>query len=80
METINWKVEGMTCSNCALSVNKVLLKQGMKKVQVNAITGDVSFLVVDEHANLDTARKKISNLGYRVVDESFSKTPTALFF
>ncbi len=75
METINWKVEGMTCSNCALSVNKVLLKQGMKKVQVNAITGDVSFLVVDEHVNLETARKNISNLGYRIVDESMPEEP-----
>ena len=75
METINWKVEGMTCSNCALSVNKVLLKQGMKKVQVNAITGDVSFLVIDEHVNLETARKNISNLGYRIVDESLPEEP-----
>ena len=75
METINWKVEGMTCSNCALSVNKVLIKQGMKKVQVNAITGDVSFIVVDEHVNLDTARKNISNLGYRVVDEELPQEP-----
>jgi Cu+-exporting ATPase len=70
METINWKVEGMTCSNCALSINKVLTKQGMLKVQVNAISGDVSFENTAETAALDTAKRNISDLGYNVVDGS----------
>ncbi len=70
MEKISWKVEGMTCSNCALSVSKVLQKQGMLQVQVNAITGDVNFENIDAEKGLETAKKNINELGYHVVDDS----------
>ncbi|MFP5040173.1 heavy metal translocating P-type ATPase [Parasediminibacterium sp. JCM 36343] len=70
METINWKVEGMTCSNCALSVNKVLQRQGMQKVQVNAISGEVSFANPNNPDILGIAQKNINDLGYHVVDDS----------
>ena len=75
METINWKVQGMTCSNCALSVNKVLSKQGMQKVQVNAITGEVIFDNPEAISALDIAKKNISDLGYKVVDETLGSLP-----
>ena len=75
METINWKVEGMTCGNCALSINKVLTKQGMQKVQVNAVTGEVIFDNPDVITALDTARKNIADLGYKVVDETLANEP-----
>ena len=75
METINWKVDGMTCSNCALSINKVLTKQGMQKVQVNAITGEVIFDSPDAVASLDIARQNITDLGYKVVDEAQADIP-----
>ncbi|MFC4231714.1 heavy metal translocating P-type ATPase [Parasediminibacterium paludis] len=70
MDKILWKVEGMTCSNCALSVSKVLQKQGMQQVQVNAITGDVSFETLDAANMLTIAKKNINELGYHVVDDS----------
>lgn len=76
MEKILWKVEGMTCSNCALSVSKVLQKQGMRQVQVNAITGDVSFETVVAENTLTTAKKNINELGYHVVDDSVEVTET----
>ena len=68
METVDWKVEGMTCSNCALSVSKYLEKQGMQQIKVNPISGDVSF-ETEEKTSLDTIKKGISNLGYEVKDE-----------
>ena len=43
MEKVQWKVEGMDCSNCALTIHKYLEKQGMKDVKVNFANGDVSF-------------------------------------
>ncbi|TDH19838.1 cadmium-translocating P-type ATPase [Segetibacter sp. 3557_3] len=67
MEKVNWKVEGMTCSNCALSVNKVLTRQGMKDVAVNAITGDVAFNTTDTNGSLEKAKKNIEDLGYTIV-------------
>ena len=67
MQTTEWKVEGMTCSNCALSVSNYLNKQGFSKVQVNPITGDVSF---ETENNFDESNLKsgIKKLGYEVKD------------
>ena len=65
METVQWKVEGMTCANCALSVNKYLDKQGMQNIKVNPIDGDVSFETV-ESTDTKTLIKGIEGLGYQV--------------
>ena len=43
METVQWKVDGMDCTNCALTIRRYLEKEGMKNVKVNFGTGDVSF-------------------------------------
>ncbi|MEO6668218.1 MAG: cation-translocating P-type ATPase [Ferruginibacter sp.] len=69
MEKVDWKVEGMTCSNCALSVSKFLLKEGMEEVKVNPLNGAVSFI---NRANTETLKLKkgIGSLGYKVVDET----------
>ncbi len=72
MEKINWKVEGMTCSNCALSVNKVLTRQGMEKVQVNAITGEVAFETANKDLSIPEARKNVEGLGYTVIEEGIA--------
>lgn len=66
MEKVTWKVEGMTCSNCALSVNKVLQKQGMQRIAVNPISGDVVFETVSANGNVEKAKKNIELLGYKV--------------
>ena len=68
MEKVQWKVEGMTCSNCALTIHKFLEKQGMKGVKVNAIGGDVTFEMNDAHTKEELA-KGIKDLGYRVAGE-----------
>ena len=69
MEKINWTVNGMTCANCALSVNKTLTKQGMEQVAVNPVTGDVSFTAPAGNSNIVKARKHIELLGYKVEEE-----------
>lgn len=68
MEKIQWKVEGMTCANCALTIHKYLEKEGMKDVKVNAIGGDVSFDMNGVHTKEELANG-IMNLGYEVVGE-----------
>lgn len=71
MESINWKVKGMTCSNCALSVSKYLEKEGMLNVKVNPIDGDVHFdtPALDDHKQASLT-KGITSLGYAVMDEN----------
>jgi len=68
MEKVNWKIDGMSCSNCALTIQKYLVEKGLENVRVNFIGGDASF---DLNGNITKSEieKGIENLGYHVVDE-----------
>src|SRR5690349_20266027 len=79
MDRVNWKVEGMSCTNCALTVHKYLEKQGAQNVKVNFIVGDVSF---DQGANLNekTLLKGINSLGYKVKNEVAGNTTNRFTF
>jgi len=79
MEKINWKVEGMSCTNCALTVHKYLEKRGAQNVKVNFMGGDVSF---DKAANLNEValQKGISSLGYTLKDEKNGNTKKRFAF
>ena len=87
MEKVEWKIEGMTCSNCALTISKYLNKQGLSDVKVNVLDGDVSF-VTNEAIEKNTIKKGIEGLGYNVVNEQqttnkskqFLKTPLQKFW
>jgi len=68
MENVQWKVEGMDCSSCALTIHKYLEKQGMKNVKVNSVSGDVSF-EMNGSAATPKLVKGLSDLGYHVADE-----------
>jgi Cu+-exporting ATPase len=78
METVNWKVEGMSCSACAQTVEGFLKKKGMQEVSVSLTAGEVSFQHAD---NIPAAelKKGISNLGYFVSDGPVQKKPTNRF-
>ncbi|MBV4356554.1 heavy metal translocating P-type ATPase [Pinibacter aurantiacus] len=66
MEAKNWKVEGMDCANCALTISKYLEKQGAKNVKVSPIDGDVAFEIV-EGTDASHLQNGIEDLGYKVV-------------
>ncbi|MEP7163579.1 MAG: cation-translocating P-type ATPase [Ferruginibacter sp.] len=68
MEKIDWKVDGMDCTNCALSITRYLQKEGQKEVKVNFIGGDVSFEFNGNKTKEELA-KGIEGLGYKVVDD-----------
>lgn len=78
MESINWKVEGMTCSNCALSIHKYLEKEGLQNIKVNPIGGDVSFEMNGERKpeELEIGIKK---LGYLVTNSKFPIPNSRIF-
>ena len=69
MEKVDWKVDGMTCTNCALSISKYLGKEGAKEIKVNSIDGAVSFLVTNE-LSLPSIKKGIGSLGYTVLQQN----------
>jgi len=68
MEKVNWKVEGMTCSNCALTIDKYLRNQGMQNVKVNLVGGEVIFDAVDK-GNETKLQQGVESLGYKVIQE-----------
>jgi len=73
MEKVDWKVEGMTCSNCALTINKYLQKEGLQDVAVNPISGSVSFTKNDT-IEITRLKKGIDSLGYHVIDGEKKET------
>jgi Cu+-exporting ATPase len=73
MEKIQWKVEGMDCSTCAINIHRYLEKQGMKNVRVNFATGDVIF-DTDKGVAEEKLTKGINALGYKVVDEKLASS------
>ena len=70
METFNWKVEGMTCSNCALTISNYLQRQGLKNVKVNPIDGNVSFDADAQAVPQEKLANGIEALGYKVASNS----------
>jgi Cu+-exporting ATPase len=72
MNKVNWKVDGMTCSNCALTVQQYLNNEGLANVKVNLIGGEVSFEINGK--NEQQIIKGIESLGYSVQDNG-SPTP-----
>jgi len=69
MEKVTWKVDGMTCANCALTINKYLEKQGMQQIRINPIDGDVSFELI-EGTDKNKLKKGIDDLGYHVSNDT----------
>src|SRR5688500_12065772 len=67
MEKVQWKVDGMHCANCALTIHKYLQNNGADNVAVSAIDGDVSFDIKDVKAEQNLA-KGVTQLGYKVED------------
>ena len=72
-DKIDWRVEGMHCSNCALTISKYLQKEGLKEVNVNFIGGDVSFKL-NSHKTKEELAKGIESLGYHVVASDISES------
>jgi Cu+-exporting ATPase len=63
------KVEGMDCANCAQTITRTLSKEKLKDVNVDFLTGEVSF---DEVGSEEVSRAidSIHKLGYKVNSRS----------
>ena len=69
MEKVEWKVEGMDCTNCALTITRYLQKEGLNEVKVNFIGGDVSF-ELNGNKSKEILAKGMEGLGYKVLTGS----------
>jgi Cu+-exporting ATPase len=67
---INWKIEGMTCANCALTISNYLKKEGAENIQVNPVSTELSCEINADEERLKSLEKGIRHLGYRVEKEN----------
>jgi len=74
METVHWKVEGMSCSNCVLTINHFLEKKGMQNIRLSLAGGDLSFDINGQHSR-NEIKNGIEGLGYQVVEDSQTAPP-----
>lgn len=65
MEKVEWKVDGMSCTNCALSIHKYLQSNGVVEPKVSFMEGEVQFEMPSETTK-EKLIKGIENLGYKV--------------
>jgi Cu+-exporting ATPase len=63
---IEWKVEGMDCSNCAESITRFLTRKGLEDVFVNFSTKEVRFSITSSSPALEQIEAGIQKLGYTV--------------
>jgi P-type Cu+ transporter len=68
-KTVEIKVEGMTCNNCAASLNRFLERKGLEDVYVNFQTGEVRYQQVAGDISLEEVKQGIHKLGFTVVEE-----------
>jgi Cu+-exporting ATPase len=72
METVNWKVEGMSCTACAQTINGFLEKKGMKDVRVSLTAGEAHFRNVLGLPEQEL-KKGIEGLGYHIKEETSNR-------
>ncbi|MEL6131872.1 MAG: cation-translocating P-type ATPase [Bacteroidota bacterium] len=65
---IEWQVKGMTCTNCALGIEKFLEKEGAGEIAIDFSAGEVTFMT-EEPQKLPSLIKGIHRLGFEVVQD-----------
>lgn len=65
---IELEVEGMTCTNCALAVEKLLQKNNCENIKVNFATNEVKFS--NPNKDVNEIISGIESLGYKVIKEA----------
>ena len=75
-QIVELKVDGMTCNNCAASLNRFLERKGLEDVYVNFQTNEVRFTQGTSDISLEEVKKGIHKLGYSVVEEDGCSLPS----
>ena len=74
MTTKTFQIEGMTCTACAKSVERVTLKlKGVEESNVNYATEKLNITFNDE-VTISDIQKAIEKAGYKAISQSISKT------
>ena len=63
MINYSWKVNGITCATCALSINSYLSQQGAKNIKVDFINSEI-YCTVEQKEQIIELEKGVAALGY----------------
>jgi Cu+-exporting ATPase len=66
----NIKVDGMTCTNCAKSVERIITNEGGTDINVSFTTGEAYFKL---DSNLDKLKTSISKSGFTVIENEIEQ-------
>jgi Cu+-exporting ATPase len=72
------QVDGMTCANCAMGIQKLLQNKGLEDANVNFAAGEVRFSTIENYS-IEAIKKDIESLGYQVIEPE-NPTPIGLSF
>ncbi len=73
-QTTNYKVSGMTCTACALSLEKHLSKEtGIKKAEVNYPNSSIILEYDSSKTSLQRIGEKAKNIGYTIITDDTSE-------
>ena len=71
-KTISFKVEGMHCQACALTIEKALSNlSGVLDIRVNFGAARAKICYLESDSSLKVICEKLSDLGYSVITELF---------
>ena len=72
-------IKGMTCANCALSIEKSLKKQGATNINVNFSTGEATFT---GNINFQSFEKLIHKSGFKIIkdEKEMGKSKISILF
>lgn len=62
------KIEGMTCTNCAYSVERTIKKLGGENIVVNFGTGEASFTGISTQENIENLKNEINKSGFKIIN------------
>jgi len=79
MEKVTLKIEGMSCTNCALTIQEYLEGKGLENVRVNFIGGEASF-DLNGNTSEPEIEKGIEGLGYHIKKSGYEKSKNKKLF
>ncbi len=60
-----FKVDGMTCGHCSMTVENAALALGfVKKAKVNLRKGELSFVMDEREGTIDAVKEAVRDAGY----------------
>lgn len=72
-KSVELKIDGMDCAQCAVGISRFLEKKGLEDVSVDFQTGEAQFVMDQKKISLEEIKKGIQRLGYSVRNDGLDR-------